>query len=84
MRAKIQNTELRIEHSTFNGQWKIYRYFPENLGPLVSSNEHLAWSVRSSPVLSGSENGLVVDRSRDTTIVTTANLFNFDVLLTHA
>ena len=26
--GKIQNTKLRIEHSTFFGQWKCYQYFP--------------------------------------------------------
>jgi hypothetical protein len=32
--GKIQNTKLRIEHSTFFGQWKKYQYFSENIRPL--------------------------------------------------
>mgnify|MGYP001498855694 CR=1 FL=1 len=33
-RGKIQNTKLRIEHSTFFGQWKLSQCFSENIGPL--------------------------------------------------
>ena len=32
--GKIQNTKLRIDHSTFFGQWKLYQYFSENIWPL--------------------------------------------------
>ena len=31
---KIQNTKLRIEHSTFFEPWKQYQYFSEKIGSL--------------------------------------------------
>ena len=48
---KIQNTELRIEHGTFNGQWKKYRYFSENLGPLVVSTTKTSFDNNFSRVV---------------------------------
>ena len=35
--GKIQNTKLRIEHSTFFGQWKLYQYFSEDIRPLAET-----------------------------------------------